>query len=165
LAVLSVALIPSAGVNAQNVLTGKMYGYSHEYISPSVVHGLSDLIVNANDYLFKDCNKVDWCWQPQGTYKNGSTNSTITYLEVVYGISVNGGKELLFADKMKVNIRPGKSIRMFSGKNNKSYVLSYFDPVASLIGPLLGSSYIDWTYEVRFLQYSDGKSVGKKINN
>jgi hypothetical protein len=132
---------------------------------PAVVHNISDLIVNATDYLYKDCNKVDWCWQPQGTYRNGSKASTITYLEVVYGISVNGGKELLFANKMKVNIRPGKSVKMFAGKYNKSFVLSFFDPTASSIGPLLGSSYVDWTYDVRYLQFSDGKSVGKRINN
>ena len=132
---------------------------------PVVVNNISDLIVNATDYLYKDCNKVDWCWQPQGTYRNRSKTSTITYLEVVYGISVNGGKELLFANKMKVNIRPGKSVKMFSGKYNKSFVLSFFDPTASSIGPLLGSSYVDWTYDVRYLQFSDGKSVGKRINN
>ena len=132
---------------------------------PIFVHDISDLIVNATNYLHKDCNKVDWCWQPQGTYRNRSKTSTITYLEVVYGISVNGGKELLFADKMKVNLRPGKSVKMFSGKYNKSFVLSFFDPTASSIGPLLGSSYVDWTYDVRYLQFSDGKSVGKRINN
>jgi len=54
---------------------------------------------------------------------------------------------------------------MFSGKYNKSFVLSFFDPTASSIGPLLGSSYVDWTYDVRYLQFSDGKSVGKRINN
>jgi hypothetical protein len=73
--------------------------------------------------------------------------------------------ECLFANKMKVNIRPGKSVKMFTGKYNKSFVLSFFDPTASSIGPLLGSSYVDWTYDVRYLQFSDGKSVGKRINN
>ena len=132
---------------------------------PEVGNGLSDLAVNAIDYMYWNCNQVDWCWQPQGTYKNVSKTSTITYLEVVYGISVNGGKELLFANKMKANIRPGKSVKMFKGQNNKSFVLSYIDPTASLIGNFLGSDYIDWTYSVRYLQYSNGKSVGKKIVN
>jgi hypothetical protein len=163
----TMALSFSAPVSAQakNISVSGFQRGALNSARPAVVHDLSELIVNANTYLYKDCNKVDWCWQPQGTYRNGSKTSTITYLEVVYGISVNGGKELLFANKMKVNLRPGKSVKMFSGKYNKSFVLSFFDPTASSIGPLLGSSYVDWTYDVRYLQFSDGKSVGKRINN
>jgi hypothetical protein len=86
-------------------------------------------------------------------------------LEVVYGISANGGKELLFVNKMKANIRPGKSVRMFTGKYNKSFVLSFFDSTASSIGTLLGSSYVDWTHGVRYLEFSDGTSIGKKVNS
>lgn len=158
------SLIP-VSARASNISDLELQRGAFKSSRPVVVHNISDLIVNATDYFYWNCNKVDWCWQPQGTYRNRSKTSTITYLEVVYGISVNGGKELLFANKMKVNIRPGKSVKMFSGKYNKSFVLSFFDPTANLIGPLLGSSYVDWTYDVRYLQFSDGKSVGKRIVN
>ena len=158
------ALSPST-VDAKNPSKVEIVKNLQEHISAKSNHALSDLIVNTSPYLYSRCNVNDWCWQPQGSYKNDSKTSSIKYLEVVYGISVKGKKELLFADKMTVNIRPGKSMPMFSGKNNQSFVLNSSDLTASMIGGLLGSEFIEWTYDVRYLVYGDGKSVGKKINN
>lgn len=159
------ATLSPSTVDAKNPSKVETVENLQERISAKSNHALSDLIVDTSPYLYKRCNNLDWCWQPQGFYRNDSKTSTIKYLEVVYGISVVGEKELLFANKMTVNLRPGKSIRMFSGKYNKSFVLNSSDLTASMIGGLLGSEFIEWTYVVRYLVYSDGKSVGKKINN
>ena len=163
--ILGCAAITPVQVHASNHVIVKTTNSKEGHLAPLVRHDLSELSVNTINYRFWDCNKIDWCWQPQGSYKNNSKTSTITYLEVVYGISANGGKELLFVNKMKANIRPGKSVRMFTGKYNKSFVLSFFDSTASSIGTLLGSSYVDWTHGVRYLEFSDGTSIGKKVNS
>ena len=133
-------------------------------VSPKVVRSTSNLRVNGTKYLFKDCNAVDWCWQPRGTYKNIGKSGTITYLEVVYTISARG-ESAKFVQKLSTSLKPGGSTGILSGKNNRSFVLGFYDEAGSTIGPLLGSSYVTWNYEVRYLKYSDGSTVGTKVNN
>ena len=126
---------------------------------------VDDIETVSESYWYKDCSRADWCWQPVGKYVNLSESSTITYLEVVYGMSISGGEPLYFVEKLKTKIRPGKFARILSGKNNKSFILNYKNKTARSIGPLLGSESIEYTYQVRYLEYSDGQSVGKKVNN
>ena len=126
---------------------------------------VDDIVTVSESYWYKDCSRADWCWQPVGKYVNVSESSTVTYLEVVYGISVKGGDALFFVEKLKTKIRPGKFARILSGKNNKSFILDYKNEISRSIGPLLGTDSIEYTYQVRYLEYSDGKSIGKKVNN
>jgi hypothetical protein len=132
--------------------------------APQASRSLSNLRVKGTRYLFEDCNAVDWCWQPKGTYTNSSKSGTITYLEVVYTISARG-ESLKFVEKLRTSLRPGRSVGILSGRNNKSFVLSFYDSAGSTIGPLLGSTYVTWTYDVRYLKFSDGSAVGKRVNN
>lgn len=131
--------------------------------SPTVRRSTSDLRVNGTKYLFKDCNAVDWCWQPVGTYRNVG-KGTIKYLEVVYTISARG-KSFKGVEKLRTTLKPRGTARILSGKNNRSFVLGFYDDDASTIGPLLGSTYVSWTHEVRYLKYSDGSTAGKKVDN
>lgn len=131
---------------------------------PQVSRSLSDLRVRGTKYLFKDCNAVDWCWQPKGTYTNASRTGTITYLEVVYTISARG-ESVKFMESLRTRLRPGKSVGILSGRNFHSFRLSFYDSAAATIGPLLGSSYVSWTWDVRYLKFSDGSSVGQKVNS
>jgi hypothetical protein len=124
----------------------------------------SAVLVDGTKYLFNDCNAVDWCWQPRGTYTNVGKKGTITYLEVVYTISALG-KSLKFVEKLKTSIRPGKQARILSGKNNRSFVLSFYSDAGSTIGPLLGSTYVKWYADVRYVKFSDGSSAGVRVNN
>ena len=133
-------------------------------ISPGAVRRTSNLRVTGTKYLFEDCNAVDWCWQPRGTYKNVGKSGTITYLEVVYTISARG-ESAKFVQKLSTSLKPGRSTGILSGKNNRSFILGFYDEAGSTIGPLLGSSYVTWTYEVRYLKYSDGSTAGIKVNN
>lgn len=133
-------------------------------VAPKVVRSTSNLRVNGTKYLFKDCNAVDWCWQPRGTYKNIGKSGRITYFEVVYTIFARG-ESAKFVQKLFTSLKPGGSIGILSGANNRSFVLGFYDQAGSTIGPLLGSSYVTWTYEVRYLKYSDGSMAGTKVNN
>jgi len=131
--------------------------------APIVGRSTSDLRVNGTKYLFKDCNAVDWCWQPRGTYKNVGKR-TIKYLEMVYTISARG-KSVKGVEKLSMTLKPGRTVGILSGKNNRSFILGFYDDAGSTIGPLLGSTYVTWTHEVRYLKYSDGSTAGKKVNN
>jgi hypothetical protein len=131
--------------------------------SVSVSEGsLEDLEVTSSRYLYKDCNQVDWCWQPRGTYTNTSSIRTITYLEVVYVIQA-GAAQMKHVDRMMINLKPNKSTPILSGEYSSSFRLEFFNEQARVIGPLLGSSYVDFWPEVRYLRFSDGTSIGTRV--
>lgn len=123
---------------------------------------LNDLEVSSNRYLYKDCNQIDWCWQPKGTYTNTSSSQTITYMEVVYVIQA-GGAEIKHVDRMLKTLKPGRSTPIMSGEYNYSFRLEFYDDQAKVIGPLLGSTYVNYWAEVRHLRFSDGTSVGTRV--
>jgi hypothetical protein len=130
--------------------------------APVSTGSLEDISVSSSKYLYKDCNQVDWCWQPRGTYTNTSSSRTVTYIEVVYVIQ-GGGAEVKHVDRMLIDLRPGRSTPIMSGEYNYSFRLEFYNDQAKAIGPLLGSSYVQFWPEVRYLRFSDGTSVGTRV--
>jgi hypothetical protein len=127
------------------------------------IGSLDDVVVTTTKYLYSDCNVVDWCFQPRGTYRNTSSSRVISYLEVVYVINA-GSATVRFVDRMLVELKPGRSVPIMSGENNYSFRLSFYDSDAAAIGSLLGSTYINWWAEVRYILYQGGLSVGKRVS-
>ncbi len=126
------------------------------------VSNLDDLSVSSSKYLYEDCNQIDWCWQPRGTYTNTTTDRTITYLEIVYVIQARGA-EIKHVDRMLKTLKPGERTPIMSGEYSYSFRLEFYNEQAKIIGSLLGSTYVTFWAEVRYLRYSDGTSVGTRV--
>jgi len=153
---------PETSSTSEPIVSTPISPVTTEKSVPISTGSLGDLEVSSNRYLYKDCNQVDWCWQPRGTYTNTSTNLSITYLEVVYVIQ-SGGATVKHVDRMLINLGPGKTTPIMSGEYSYSFRLEFYNDQARAIGPLLGSTYVDFWPEVRYLRYSDGTSVGVRV--
>ncbi len=93
---------------------------------------------------------------------NTTSDRTITYLEVVYVIQARGA-EIKHVDRMLKTIKPGKATPIMSGEYNYSFRLEFYNEQAKVIGSLLGSTYVTYWAEVRYLRFSDGTEVGTRV--
>jgi len=121
---------------------------------------LRNLSVSAEQYRW-DHYDLDWKWRPVGTYTNRS-ELAIVAAEVEWKITSSsswGDGAGTFVDRVEKRIGPGETIPILDGL---WFLLRIDNSSHADVGIWLGTDRISIRYEVRFLEFEDGRTVGSR---
>lgn len=121
---------------------------------------LTDVSVDSSRYTYKDCNVIDYCWRPSGSYKNTAEETSVTYGQLMFTIFA-GTDSISYIVEIDSKLRPGRS------KNLSTcwFLLRFADSSQGLIGSVLGSDYVRFVGEAVYLEFDDGTTVGQRYSD